>query len=420
MVSFMHYLNIPSSMDIEFLGGASKVGSLGMTLKLGGARLLFDYGITPTNPPAYPARASAVDAVLLSHAHVDHSGMIPWYSGRYETPVYATAPTIDIGLMLMEDTLKVSDSEGYPLPYGRGDIRAAARNFHDIEFNDPFDVGGLEIIPHSAGHIPGATMWEVNSDRTLLFTGDINDIETRLVGGCEAPKCDVLVVESTYAGRNHPDRLKTEYSFLKKVDEVVGRGGVAVVPAFAVGRTQELAMVLSQCDHQVWLDGLGKRVNEVYLDYPEYLTSAKKLRRAVTKAQSVKNIGARKRAVQGDVIVTTSGMLDGGPALGYIEAIKDDPKSAILLTGYQVEGTNGRKLRDTGKLNFQGVEEDVKCEVGFFDFSAHADHRGLVSTIKKCDPETIVLMHGDQREVLAKDLGGYEVLMPVEKEKITI
>jgi putative mRNA 3-end processing factor len=229
-----------------------------------------------------------------------------------------------------------------------------------------------------------------------------------------------MVLESTYAGRDHPERLRTEYAFLKKVDEVVNRGGVVVAPAFAVGRTQEIALLLAQSRHKVWIDGMGKRVNEAYLDNPDYLASARKLRQAINRCEAVRSTGARKIAMQGDVIITTSGMLDGGPVLGYAEWIKDDPKNAILLTGYQVEGTNGRKLMDARKMDFETGEEDVKCEVAFFDFSAHADHKQLLRFVDKCAPKKIVLMHGDQREVLAKDLEGYEVSMPNEGEKIEV
>ena len=322
--------------------------------------------------------------------------------------------------MLMDDTIKVTQAEGYPLPYERADVKAAGRNFDETDIGETFNVGDAEIETFSAGHIPGAAMYMVKSHDSLLFSGDINTIDTRLVGRCDTPQCDTLVLESTYAGRNHPDRLKTEYAFLKKVEEVVNRGGVAVVPAFAVGRTQEVAMVLAQSRRKVWIDGMGKRVNEAYLDNPDYLASARKLRQAINRCEAVRNSGARKIAVQGDVIITTSGMLDGGPALGYIEWLKDNPRNAILLTGYQVEGTNGRRLMDTRTMEFNEGSAKVDCEVAFFDFSAHADHRQLLRFVDKCAPKKVVLMHGDQREVLAKDLEGYEVIIPKEGEKIEV
>jgi len=407
-------------MELEFLGGASKVGSLGMIVKINGTKMLIDYGITPTDPPGYPVRTTAMDAVLLTHAHVDHSGMIPWYAGKYESPIHASPPTIDVGLMLMEDTIKVTQAEGYPLPYEHGDVRAAQRNFNETEIGETFHVGDTEIETFSAGHIPGAMMYMVKSHESLLFTGDINTIDTRLVNRCDMPQCDTLVLESTYAGRTHPDRMRTEMAFQRKVDEVVARGGVAVVPAFAVGRTQEAAMVLSQSRHRIWLDGMGKRVNEAFLDHPNYLASAKKLRKAINVCEAVRNTGARKQALQGDVIITTSGMLDGGPALSYIDKLRHDPKNAILLTGYQVEGTNGRRLMDTGTMVFNGEEKEINCEVAFFDFSAHADHKQLLRFVDKCEPTKVVLMHGDQREVLAKDLEGYRVVMPKEGDKIEV
>jgi putative mRNA 3-end processing factor len=126
--------------------------------------------------------------------------------------------------------------------------------------------------------------------------------------------------------------------------------------------------------------------------------------------------------VKGEVILTTSGMLDGGPVVSYIDAIRDDPKSAILLTGYQVEGSNGRKLLETGMLEVKGVSERVQCEVMKFDFSAHAGHNELLAFAKACEPEKIVLMHGDDREILAGDLrsDGFEVLLPQNGEKFEL
>ncbi len=136
----------------------------------------------------------------------------------------------------------------------------------------------------------------------------------------------------------------------------------------------------------------------------------------------MKDFRARQMAHDGEVIVTTSGMLDGGPVVGYVEQAKDDPRSAILLTGYQVEGCNGRKLLDTGMMQFHGVVERVHCEVMKFDFSAHAGHDELVAFAKACSPEKIVLMHGDNREPLALALRkeGFEVLLPMNGEKFTL
>ena len=272
----------------------------------------------------------------------------------------------------------------------------------------------MEVALHSAGHIPGATMFEVNGNQTILFTGDLHTLTTDLVWGAKPVPCDTLIIEATYAGRNHPDRLKTEHEFLEKIRQVNNRGGIAIVPAFAVGRTQDILLTLLKGKFDVWVDGMGKTVNRIYLDSPEYLRSAKKLKQALGKVRVVRTERGRGEAQEGDVIVTTSGMMDGGPVLRYVDAIRDDPRSAILLTGFQVEGTNGRRLMDEGTLEIQGATIRPKCEWQKFDFSAHAGHDDLVRFVEACDPRRVVLMHGDNREALAQALEGREVLLPVE------
>jgi putative mRNA 3-end processing factor len=406
----------------EFLGGGHEVGRLGIKLRMDGSTLLFDYGMTATSPPQYPAPAPPVDLMLLTHSHLDHCGMIPWLTARYDIDVISTAVSREVGLLLMNDGLKVAAAEGYPEPYNKNDVRNASRRFDEIRFGESFDIGEVGIGAHSAGHIPGATMYELRGSSTTLITGDLHTLDTRLVKGAKPVKCDNLIMEATYSGRNHPDRLKTEYSFLNKVAEVVDRGGLAIVPAFAVGRTQELLLLLKDSKLDYWLDGMGKTVNGAYLRNPEFVRSPKRLRQAIGRAKEVRNARARERAARGDVVVSTSGMLDGGPVQSYIESVRQDPKSAILLTGYQVEGCNGRKLVETGSMEIQGVSEKVRCEVAKFDFSAHAGHDQLLAFAKGCDPERIVLCHGDQREVLAKDLRaeGFEVLLPMNGEKFSL
>jgi len=401
-------------MEIQFLGGATEVGRLGMLLRQGPETLLFDYGMLPRDPPQYPMKAPPVERVFVSHAHLDHSGMVPWLCGRHDTSVILTPPTANVADLLLEDSLKVADAEGYEAPFDESDIDATRRNIRTMDFGDNLDVGSMEVTLHSAGHIPGAAMFEVNGNQTTVFTGDLHTLTTDLVKGARPVPCDTLVIESTYAGRNHPDRLKTQHEFLQKIRAVNNRGGIALVPAFAVGRTQDMLLTLAAGQFDVWLDGMGKKVNNIYLDHPEYLRNAKKLRDAMNRVRVVRSQRGALQALEADVIVTTSGMLDGGPIIRYLQAVRDDPRSAILLTGYQVEGSNGRRLMDEGIVELDGADVKVRCEWQKFDFSAHAGHDDLVRFIDGCDPKRVVLMHGDHREALAEALDGREVVLPVE------
>lgn len=407
-------------MDVHFLGGASEVGRLGMLLRHGGGTLLFDYGIKPEDPPQFPLQAPPVEGLLLTHSHLDHCGMVPVVSSRHETDVFATPVTADVANILLEDSLKVSQQEGYPEPFTKADIQAMNRHLVTVAPGDRLEVGGTEVVVHPAGHIPGSSMFEVTDGETLLFTGDIHTIDTHLMPAVRPQPCDVLVVESTYAGRRHPPREETERAFLDRVEEVVEGGGLALVPCFAVARTQEVLMALADSGLEVWVDGMGRRVSEAYLRHPRSLRSPRDLRRALRRSRVVRSPRGRSAALRGDVIVTTGGMLDGGPVLHYLSRVKDDPQSALLLTGFQVEGTNGRRLLEEGVVEIYGAPTRVHCQVERFDFSAHAGHQGLVEFVEGCDPETVVLMHGEARHALAEALEGRECLMPLEGEWVPL
>lgn len=403
-------------MRIQFLGGASKVGSLGMLLEHDRDRLLFDYGFLPSKPPGFPINSPPVDTCYFSHSHIDHSGMVPWLCTRHDTTAYATPVTQATCDLLFRDSIKVTNIEGYAFPYDDDDLLAAKGNLREMRFGETRKEGELEITSHPAGHIPGASMFEVMDRDDILFTGDIHTLNTELVWGAKPVKCDTLVMESTYAGRRHPDRLQLEHDFLKAVRATIERGGMALIPAFAVGRTQEMLLLLSKKRFEVWVDGMGKEVSRIYRSFPESLRDARKLRRVFKDARKVRSETGREKALKGEVIVTTSGMMDGGPVIRYVERLKNDPKSGIFLTGYQVKGTNGRMLVETGMIDLHGAKVKVNCDISFFDFSAHADHDNLLDFIDGCDPERVVLMHGDNREELAKDIEGREVLMPMEGE----
>jgi putative mRNA 3-end processing factor len=289
-------------------------------------------------------------------------------------------------------------------------------------------LGKFTARLHTAGHIPGAAQVQLESSNlNLVFTGDLYTREQRLVYPAKQTKCDVLFMESTYAGREHPEREDVERDFITYAEEVKARGGVLVVAAFAVGRSQEIAMVLQGRGFNVWLDGMGRKVASIYSQNPTYLNDPRRYQRAIGEIKDVRNHRGRSVALQeADVIITTGGMLDGGPVLFYLDALRNDPKSGLAITGYQAQGTNGRRLKEEGIIDFDPRAPGTKvhklnCEVRSFDFSAHAGHKDLVAFAKATGASEIVLFHGDNREALLADLGEFaKVHLPVRGEHFTV
>lgn len=413
-----------NSINFQFLGGVEEVGRLAMILETGDIKLLFEYGMLPGKPPRYPMQPSPVDMVLLTHSHLDHSGMIPWLFQNSDQNIMTTKLTGEIANLLHKDSIKIAKSEGYAIPYTTNDVKEAKNSVIPVVPKQTKSIGkDHEIKFHDAGHIPGSLMFEIVGDKKILFTGDFNVNDTRIVKGNKPVPCDILFLEGTYAGRDHPKkREEIEKELLDKIDDVVTRGGTAIMPAFAVSRSQELALVLRKSGYNIWFDGMGRKVSKIFLKYPRFLRSSEDLKKAINKLNFIHSDHGRKLALdKADVILTSSGMMDGGPILHYMNKLKDDKKSAVILTGYQVPDSNARLLVDKGMLDFYGVKEKVVCEVEYFDFSAHAGHSELVEFARKCNPEKIVLMHSDNREALVEPLKEFaEVFTPLTGEQVTL
>ncbi|MGM0605694.1 MAG: MBL fold metallo-hydrolase, partial [Halobacteriota archaeon] len=239
----------------------------------------------------------------------------------------------------------------------------------------------------------------------------------RLVSGSTArPDADVVICESTYSEVEHENRSEVEARFVDRVERTLWEGGSVIVPAFAIGRTQELLLICAAYDVPCYVDGMGKDVTRMLLGHPEFVRDFEALRRAKSHARFVTGRdGQRKRITdQPAAIVTTSGMLSGGPAMTYLPEISDDPLNTIALTGYQVAGTPGRELLETGRAEIGGRMLSVSARVEQFDFSAHADHTGLRAFLDAYGDAEVLVNHGDRCEAFAAELraDGYDAMAP--------
>ena len=402
-------------MDIRFLGGAKEIGRSAILVN---DRLLLDYGMATDNPPQFPVGDPDPEAVVVSHGHLDHVGGVPsLLSGDARPPVHWTPPTRDLTRVLARDTLKLRGNS--PLcPFTETEIKRLSQVSETHGYRESFEAAGHEVTMYDAGHIPGSAHVLVDDgDTRLLYTGDFHTEDTQLLSGTTArPDADVVITESTYSDVDHESRGEVERAFAESAKTTVWEGGTVVVPAFAIGRTQEMLMVCEAHDVDCYVDGMGKRVTEIVRQYPEFVRDPDALRRAKSNARFVTGRnGQRKRiADQNTVVVTTSGMLTGGPAMTYVPAIRANPTNKIAFTGFQVEGTPGRELLETGRAEIDGRVMPVSARTEAHDFSAHADADGLRAFLDGYEDARVLVNHGDKCEQFAAELrsDGFEASAP--------
>ncbi len=395
------YPEIPPERGLRYhyLGGGNEVGNVGIVLEDPSSnRLLLDYGIAPTKPPRYPNEAPHVSNAIITHSHIDHLGMVPWLASNHNTTLHGTELTAAISEMMWYDCHKVSSIEGYPLPWDKRDIDLALSAWKTHSFNKPWTQDDWKLELHGAGHIPGAAMLHVETpNKSVLFSGDFDTRDSQLTVGAKPVKSDVLFVEGTYGGREHPPKQEENERFIERVIEVTDRGGTALVPAFANGRTQDVVMLLHKHlpELDVHVDGMGKRVAKLQMEHPETLRDPSALESAWRWCRRVSSKSDRKKALDADVIVSTSGMLDGGPSIWYLNRLRHNPKNAILLTGYQARNTGGRRLLEEGRIPIFGKLSSIDLEVDQYSFSTHAGHQEIVDFATQCQAEEVVIYHSD-------------------------
>ena len=406
-------------MKIKFLGGAGEVGRSAMLVE-DKKNLLFDYGIKVESKTEYPMHPERVDACFISHAHLDHSGCAPVLYKDGFPEMFATPPTMDLAELLIEDSIKIHRKKHEHEKVNGSQLRTMMNRYTPCEYGRGRDFGGYSVTMYDAGHICGSSITVVerhNDNRKIAYTGDFKLEPQLLEEGADIVKSDVLIMESTYAGKDHPERIKLAEGMVNSIRETVDNGGVALMPVFAVGRSQEMLALM--CKYNLiditYIDGMAKAATEIVENYSGFIKNGRLLREAIDRSLWIENPKNRSAALEGgSVILTTSGMLNGGPVLEYIQKLNKHSK--IFLTGYQVENTGGDKLVRGLPLDIDGRKFRVKTPFEAYDFSAHAGKSDLHDYVKGSNPETVICVHGspENTELLAEELRleGYNAFAP--------
>lgn len=417
-------------IKLSFLGAMQTVGCSAVLVDTGSEKILMDYGTKIQEiPPKFPLEVGGrVDAILLSHAHLDHSGALPvFFANGDNPPIYSIDVTKPLTELLLLDSIKVSREEGVELPFSKKDVKSTIRNFVNVEYREPFKIGDTEITFFDAGHIPGSSfIYLRNRGKSILYTGDFNTINTRLVKKCDSdlPEVDYLITECTYSDRDHPDRKGQEKELVRIVEETLSQDGVVLLPSFAISRSQEVLLILDKygIDYPLYMDGMARKATTIINRFNKRLRQPESLDKALEKVEYVKGQSMRKRIIRHPcVIITTSGMLKGGTCVYYLKKLYEKRNCSLVLTGYQVEGTPGRILLETGRYinEKEGLDLDVKMFVKRLDLSSHVGRTELLQFIEKLQPEKIFCIHGDHTEEFALELRerGYDAVAPVANNR---
>jgi len=432
-----------SEVSLLTLGGFGQVGRSCMLMTTPDSKILIDCGVNPGahNPnEAFPRLDWAnitldeLDAVVIGHAHFDHTGFLPvLLKYGYKGPIYCTEPTLPMMNLIQLDSIKVAAAQGKLPLYSERDVFQVMRQATTLRYGTVTDISpDVKLVLSNAGHILGSATCHFhigNGDHNFVYSGDIKYGKSILLESAYTnyPRVETLLIESTYGAKEdiQPSRQEVETAFIASVNSVLKEGGKVLIPIPAVGRAQELMMVIDQymksgqlTEAPVFMEGMIQEATAIHEAYPEYL--ARELRQKILETDdnpfdseyftNIEHSDAREEPLREEspcIIIATSGMLEGGPVIEYLRNVAPDKKNKILFVSYQVNGTLGRRVMDGARqvslIGKNGKVEVVSINCGIErleGFSGHSDYNQLMSFVQRLRPKLrrVLVNHGERRK----------------------
>ncbi len=426
---------------LSVLGGGRQVGRSALFLQTPESRVLLDVGVNvASDDETYPMLEAPefnihdLDAIIVTHAHLDHCGFIPWlFKMGYRGPVYCTAPTRDIMALLLLDYVKIMKGEGKNPIFTSDDIKEMVKHTICLDYEEVSDVTpDVRLTLYNSGHILGGSMVHLhigNGLHNMLYTGDLKYARTGLLEAAvtEFPRLETLIIESTYGGKEcvlPPQRDSDDY-LNEIITTTLNRGGKVLIPTLGSGRAQEIMIMIEGLwkrgrigDIPVFIDGLVWDVTAIHTAYPEFFNSI--VRKSIFHKDSnpflspiFKRVGSKKERTQliedkgPCVILATSGMLVGGPSVEYLKNLASNDKNSLVFSCYQGDGSLGQRIqRGEREIIFKnGAKQEIveiKMEVHRIEITNHSDRRQLMNFVQACNPrpKKVIINHGENSRCL--------------------
>jgi KH/beta-lactamase-domain protein len=421
---------------ITALGGFMEVGRSAILVETAESKILLDFGLNPGTSllksfaPRFDAigvKPEDIDAVVVTHAHLDHVGLLPYlFKYGYKGPVYMTQATRDLMILLEKDLIELTRREGRSLPFEPRHVQDALIHTITLRYGEVTDIASdVRLTLYNAGHILGSAIAHLhigNGLHNIVYTGDFKYDKTRLLDKAnnKFPRVDTLIIEGTYGNSDQPSREESAEKLVDIIKNTLERRGKVLIPSLAVGRSQEVLLIIADAmragklpEVPVYIEGMINEVTAIHTAYPELL--AKELRDRIYSSENpflhpvFEVVGggvARSEIVESKdpcIILATSGMLNGGPAVEYFRLMAENPNNTLIFVNYQVEGTLGRKIRDGAKEVHVLVGDKIEVvkvamEVHAIEgFSGHSDRNQILRYLKDLEtkPKRIILNHGE-------------------------